>query len=84
MTNASRIVYIDQGKVVEQGTHDELMTVQGYYWRLVQADLEHQKTVKDDKAIVSDDDDEDVPDTRSIASHPVHRVQSLRGKLNSI
>lgn len=78
VTNASRIVYIDQGKVVEQGTHEELLAAKGYYWRLVQADLEHQQSAKDDKTVKDEDDDEDVPNNKVIAC-PVQRVQSIRG-----
>lgn len=36
--DADRIVVMDKGAVVEQGTHDALMARQGTYWRLV----EHQ------------------------------------------
>ena len=31
---ANRIVVLDQGKVVEMGTHEELLAVSGYYKRL--------------------------------------------------
>lgn len=36
--DADRIVVLDKGAVVEQGTHDALMSAKGTYWRLV----EHQ------------------------------------------
>lgn len=35
--NASRIMYIDNGNIVEQGTHGELMKRKGAYWNLYTA-----------------------------------------------
>lgn len=39
VVNASRIVVMEQGSVLEQGTHAELLALKGAYWRLVQDDL---------------------------------------------
>ena len=32
--NASKILYIDKGKIQEEGTHDELIRRRGLYWKL--------------------------------------------------
>lgn len=32
--NADRILFIEKGRIVEEGTHDTLMEGKGYYWKL--------------------------------------------------
>jgi ABC-type multidrug transport system fused ATPase/permease subunit len=32
--NATRILVLDQGQIVEQGTHQELLELEGYYYKL--------------------------------------------------
>ena len=38
---ADHILVLDQGRVVEQGTHDTLMAKKGFYWRLYQSQFDH-------------------------------------------
>lgn len=37
--SADRIIAIDRGIVVEEGTHDELVERKGYYYNLIKAQL---------------------------------------------
>lgn len=38
--NADNIVYINNGTIVEQGTHDELVKQKGMYYSLIQNQLD--------------------------------------------
>jgi ATP-binding cassette subfamily B protein len=37
LRKADRLVVMDKGEIVEEGTHDTLMATQGAYWRLYEA-----------------------------------------------
>jgi ATP-binding cassette subfamily B protein len=39
---ANRIVVIENGKIAEQGTHAELLKLQGHYYRLYTQQFRHQ------------------------------------------
>lgn len=49
--NADLIVVMDQGKIVEQGTHDSLMKQKGYYYDLVRK--QEKMTNQDDSSKTS-------------------------------
>ena len=38
--NADKILFIKEGRIVEQGTHDELIELHGEYWQLVRNQLQ--------------------------------------------
>jgi ATP-binding cassette subfamily B multidrug efflux pump len=39
----SRIMYIDKGQIMESGTHEELMAIKGYYYKLYMAQYEESQ-----------------------------------------
>lgn len=41
--NATQIIVLDQGKIVESGSHDELLALKGTYFELYQFQLEKEK-----------------------------------------
>ena len=38
--NAEKIIVIEQGEIVEKGTHDELIENEGYYFKLYKTQFE--------------------------------------------
>ena len=38
--NADKILFIKEGRIVEQGTHAELIDLHGEYWQLVRNQLQ--------------------------------------------
>lgn len=54
---ADRIFVLDHGKIVESGTHESLLAVKGYYYRL------HEQTVKREAVKQEENQSERNPDT---------------------
>jgi len=46
LRNADRLIVLDRGKMVECGTHQELLDQKGFYWRLVMAQRQDSGMVK--------------------------------------
>ncbi|MGM9652202.1 MAG: ATP-binding cassette domain-containing protein [Eubacteriales bacterium] len=46
LRNADRLIVLDRGKLVEYGTHQELLALKGFYWRLVMAQRQDSGMVK--------------------------------------
>ena len=41
--NADRIIVLQNGEIIESGTHSELLSNQGYYWKLYKLQFENQQ-----------------------------------------
>ncbi len=46
LRNADRLIVLDKGHLVECGTHQELLDLKGFYWRLVMAQKQDSGMVK--------------------------------------
>jgi ATP-binding cassette subfamily B protein len=57
LRKADRLVVMDKGVVVEEGTHDVLMEAQGAYWRLYEA---QQRQAEAEAVLGGSDDDNKV------------------------
>ena len=47
ISSADQVIVIDKGRVIERGTHQTLLAMQGAYHRLYQSQFRHQQQVKD-------------------------------------
>ncbi|XP_055382566.1 multidrug resistance protein homolog 65 [Condylostylus longicornis] len=76
--SADKIIYIDHGKVLEEGTHEELMKLNGRYYQMVTA-----------SELKSDEDIEVVTRKKSLAMYEksfeldVHNLKSELGEKNA-
>ena len=52
LRNADRLVVLDKGQIVEQGTHTELMDKKGVFFKLVETQKQTSKALAEDVAFV--------------------------------
>jgi ATP-binding cassette subfamily B protein len=57
---ANRLVVLDQGEVVEIGSHDELMATEGAYYRLYQAQARNVDIDLDDVSNIANTSSKEV------------------------
>ncbi len=48
--NADKVLVIDQGEIIERGTHDELMAARGFYYDLYMSQFRRQATSEDGRS----------------------------------
>ena len=68
LRNADRILVFDRGRLVEQGSHAELIEQDGNYARMVRIQMQVSKNPNVDKLLESDIDDSDTIDEQDVAS----------------
>lgn len=75
--NSDKIICLDQGHVVEVGTHDQLMAKNGFYANLVQSHAEKEKKEKEKKlqqnAILEENEDESECSEEDVDNIPSER-----------
>ncbi|KAI9025534.1 P-loop containing nucleoside triphosphate hydrolase protein [Hyaloraphidium curvatum] len=64
------IVVMDKGKIVEQGTHEELLKLGGTYSKLVEAQQIKELSDADGKDVAQEPSESDTEDTAGIAAAP--------------
>ncbi|CAH2101619.1 unnamed protein product [Euphydryas editha] len=79
IVNASRIVYIEQGAVLEQGTHSELLEKKGAYWQLLQDDMTHRSIT----ASLPESADEDDESSKAESERKVNLVRRSSSVLST-
>ncbi|XP_072931072.1 multidrug resistance protein homolog 49-like [Epargyreus clarus] len=85
IVNADRIICIDQGAIVEQGTHEELMKAKGFYHKLVTTGNENKEPDVIETLPEEGDGEEDPDmalaprmDIKRRSNRKVHRVHSVK------
>nr|ADV76539.1 ATP-binding cassette sub-family B member 3 [Trichoplusia ni] len=87
ITNADRIICMDQGAIVEEGTHDELMKTKGVYHKLVTTGKENKEPEEIDTLLEEPDGDAEAAgepviaprtDVKRKSNRRVHRHHSIK------
>ncbi|XP_047524484.1 multidrug resistance protein homolog 49-like [Pieris napi] len=76
--NADRIIYMDQGVIMEQGTHDELMKAKGHYYKLVTNGNENKEPDVIDTLKEEDVENGDANEVSLTPRHDVKRRSTKR------
>ncbi|MBR2957127.1 MAG: hypothetical protein IKC20_02640, partial [Clostridia bacterium] len=50
LRKANRILVVDKGRIIENGSHDELMALKGKYYKLIQIQSMSEKVAADKAA----------------------------------
>ncbi|XP_075990573.1 multidrug resistance protein homolog 49-like [Anticarsia gemmatalis] len=85
IVNADRIICMDQGSIVEEGKHDELMKTKGFYYKLVTTGNENDK-VEDIEPLPEETNGEENPaeviapraDVKRKSNRRLHRHHSTK------
>ncbi len=72
--NADLIVSIEKGRVIEHGTHNELMATKGLYYTLVNSQIEKEQTIGE-RTEWHDNDDKQEDTKEQTSNH--HNLSQL-------
>ncbi|KAJ0183787.1 hypothetical protein K1T71_000210 [Dendrolimus kikuchii] len=78
IVNANRIICMDQGVIVEEGTHEELMKTQGVYYKLVTTGNENVTEMDTSEPLLEEPEGEANVDVAPIARVDVRRRSNRR------
>ncbi len=79
--HANCIVVLDQGKIVEQGTHAELLKREGLYYHLYMAQFSHALEVHDSAKTILDGEDDERPRNEYENVRTLHEQETERRAL---
>ncbi|XP_047544251.1 multidrug resistance protein homolog 49-like [Vanessa atalanta] len=78
IVNADRIICMDQGVIVEQGTHEELMKAKGFYYKLVTTGNENKEPDVIETLPEEENGDADIGDLAVVSRTEVKRRSTRR------
>ncbi|KAH9637264.1 hypothetical protein HF086_006908 [Spodoptera exigua] len=91
ITNANRIICMDQGAIVEEGTHEELMKTKGFYYKLVTTGNETKEPEEIETVAEEGDGEENVEpvlapraDVKRKSNRHSHDWMTPRGSICSV
>lgn len=79
--NADRILFIEKGKIIEDGTHDELIKQQGSYYNMMRSNnIDNDNILQN----TSDVDNENLPSSKLVEKQMFSESQQIQDSQGGI